>query len=149
MKKLIAWISPPVIIAFLWWYYWHQIEHWIAYATGSYNTNGTAHNYNYNSGFGSIIEPPMITLLGIGAMFWWHHQCGVRGCYWYAWRKTDAGDPACWRHHPHKGLTHADLLRRHREASSSAVRSPAGNDHPEGLVSHDTDVAASSPGGNR
>ena len=99
------------------WYAWHPVVHWIAYATGSYNTSASPHNYNYNSGFGSIIEPPLITLAGVVALFWWHHQCHVGGCFWYARRVTAAGDRACWKHHPENQLSASGMLRRHRVAA--------------------------------
>lgn len=95
------------------WFWWHPIEHWIAYATGSYNTPGTPHNYNFNSGFGSVILPPVITVAGAGVLMWWHHQCHVSGCWWYARRQTAAGDRACWRHNPGRRLTADELRRRH------------------------------------
>src|ERR1700735_1917318 len=39
------------VVAIVIW--WHPFEHWLAYATGSYNTPGVAHNYNFFSGSGS------------------------------------------------------------------------------------------------
>ena len=89
------------------------LQHWLAYNTGSENVPGVAHNYNFPSGIGSIIIPPVLNGLALLAVLWWHNQCHVDGCYWYARRKTAAGDLACWRHHPDRKLTVADIRQRH------------------------------------
>jgi hypothetical protein len=122
MKKL--WLLPAAIAGVLAWYYWHQYEHWLAFATGSYNVPGIAHNYNFNSGFGSIVLPPMITLTGIALGFWWHHQCHVAGCFWYARKVTAAGDRACWIHHPDRKLTAHHIHVRHHEALNGTTKGP-------------------------
>ena len=106
------------------WVWWHPIEHWFAHGTGSYNTPGSPHNYNFNSGAGSIWIPvfatPAITLTGLAAGFWWHHQCHVDGCLRYARRVTAAGDRACWVHHPDRvPLTERLLHARHHEVKKA------------------------------
>jgi hypothetical protein len=104
-------LGVPFLVA---WY--EQVRRWGAVHTGSLNSPGTPPNYDFFSGFGSIILPPLLNGLAVGAVFWWHHQCGVTGCYWYARRKTAAGEPACWRHHPEHRRTAADLHAAHHEA---------------------------------
>jgi hypothetical protein len=94
--------------------------HWLAVHTGTVNETGPF--YGFYSGFGSILLPPLITLAGIAAVFWWHHQCHARGCYWYARRTTAAGDPLCWRHHPHPQRTVEELHLAHREAAVTKER---------------------------
>jgi hypothetical protein len=115
MKRLAGWWIAAILLvaSAVWWY--HGWQHWISHGTGSYNTPGSPHNYNYNSGFGSIWEPSALTLGGVAFMFYWHHQCHVTGCLRYARRTTAAGERACWRHHPDRGkvITAAHLLERH------------------------------------
>lgn len=89
------------------------VRRWLAFETGSQNTTGAPHNYNFFSGFGSIILPPVLNGLALASVFWWHNQCHVAGCLFYARRKTAAGDRACWRHHPERRVTVAELRRRH------------------------------------
>jgi hypothetical protein len=116
MFKRIFWVLVALATgAFTYW--WPQIEHWFSYGTGSYNTPGSPHNYNFNSGWGSILEPFILQVLAAVALLWWHNQCHVDGCYWPSKRhKTAAGDSACWLHHPHKRLTREQLHLRHHEA---------------------------------
>ena len=52
----------------------------------------------------------------LGALIWWHHQCGVHRCYWYARRTTAAGERACWKHHPHPRRTVEDMRAAHHAA---------------------------------
>lgn len=95
---------------------WHLIQYWLSRQTGSLNTPGTPPNYNFFSGFGSIILPPLLNGLVLAAVFWWHNQCGVTGCYWYARRKTAAGERACFLHHPHKKRTVEEIHTAHHAA---------------------------------
>ncbi|MGH3300967.1 MAG: hypothetical protein ACRDOK_04615 [Streptosporangiaceae bacterium] len=116
-------------------FFWSAWERWEAHATGSYNCppggcpGGVARNYNFFSGWGSDFIPSIITVLGLAVGYWWHNQCHVSGCLWLSLpHTTDAGDKACWRHHPHKKLTHELLLRRHhiaRTATENAAASVA------------------------
>jgi len=67
-------------------------------------------------GAGSVLVPYVLSAATFGAIFWWHHQCAVQGCYWYARRTTAAGERACWRHHPHKKRTVKDIHDAHHAA---------------------------------
>jgi hypothetical protein len=96
------------------------VQHWLAVYTGSSNTPGTPPNYNFNSGFGSILIPLAVQLAVFGAAFWWHNQCHVDGCYWYARRKTAAAERACWKHHPHQRRTVEDIHAAHHAAKATA-----------------------------
>lgn len=117
-------VTGAIVFAAVWFY--HGWQHWLSHGTGSYNCpssgcpGGSPHNYNFNSGFGSILLPPVITLAGLGIGLWWKNQCGIKGCYWPARRTTDAGDRACWRHHPHPHLTVELLHRRHHAAKAES-----------------------------
>lgn len=77
--------------------------------------------YNEESGFLSIILPVFLQLLGITLLFWWHHQCGVSGCFWYARRTTAAGERACWKHHPHTKRTAGDVHEAHHRAVAAQL----------------------------
>ena len=91
---------------------------WLLFWTGGkWPTATPTVQYNEWSGFLSVFIPPLLQLLVIGAVFWWHHQCGVSGCYWYAPRTTAAGERACWKHHPHKRRTVADVHAAHHAAA--------------------------------
>jgi hypothetical protein len=118
MRKI--WILPfcaGLAVVVLFYPAW---QYWISHGTGSYNTPGTAHNYNFYSGFGSDIIPAFLTILGLGIGFWWHNQCHVGGCFWYARRTTAAGDRACFIHHPEGALTKVVLHARHHAARSDS-----------------------------
>lgn len=102
---------------------WHgQARRWSAVHTGSVNTPGTPPDYNFFSGFGSIILPPLLNGLAVAAVFWWHHQCHVSGCWWYARRTTAAGERACWKHHPRPRRTAADIRAAHHSAEENEAR---------------------------
>ena len=81
--------------------------------------SGNSPWYLFPSGWGSILIPPVLTGIIVLAGLWWHHQCHVGGCHWPARRKSAAGDPLCWRHMPHRELTHRELLARHHAALQS------------------------------
>lgn len=85
--------------------------HWLWFHLGLSSGNGAW--YLFPSGWGSIVLPPLLNGVVIAAVFWWHHQCHVTGCYWYARRTTAAGERACRRHHPDGKVTVADLRSRH------------------------------------
>ncbi|HEY2641673.1 MAG TPA: hypothetical protein VGI66_17525 [Streptosporangiaceae bacterium] len=121
-----------IVLVFCTVYFWTAWIRWEAYATGSYNCpksgcpGGVAHNYNFFSGWGSDFIPSIITVLGLAVGYWWHNQCHVSGCYWLSLpHTTAAGDKACWRHHPHKRMTHELLLHRHRTARAGAENAAA------------------------
>lgn len=80
--------------------YYTTWQHWLAYATGSYNTPGVAHNYNSFSG--SLSDVGEITLataaLGILYHILKRNNCHTHGC----WRigRLPVGDyRVCKRHH--------------------------------------------------
>ena len=89
--------------------------HWLVHVTGcDYGLPyGRFGFYNFWSGIaGSFLVGMGVWLGG----FWWHNQCGVHRCYWYARRTTAAGERACWRHHPHPRRTVEDLHAAHHAA---------------------------------
>jgi hypothetical protein len=91
---------------------WHFIVHILGVDYGlPYGHWGW---YNFHSGFAGSWEVGAV-VAGVG--LWWHHQCGVHGCYWYARRTTAAGERACWRHHPHKKRTAEEINAAHNAAS--------------------------------
>jgi len=114
-------MAPAVIavaaVALAWW--WHALQVWLAVHTGSLNSQGTPPNYNFYSGFGSIIMPPLLNGLVLALVFWWHHQCHVSGCLLYARRTTAAGERACWRHHPERKRTVRDIHAAHHAAKEA------------------------------
>ena len=89
------------------------LQRWLAYETGSRNSATPPPDYNFFSGVGSVILPPVLNGLALAVVFWWHHQCHVDGCFRYARRTTAAGDRACRRHHPDGKLTAAAVRTRH------------------------------------
>lgn len=102
--------------------FYHQWQHWLAYATGSYNVQGVAHNYNAFSG--SISDIGEITLvasvLASAALIWRTHTCHR---YWWCWRHPHYaldGTPykMCAKHHPDDVPTMADALAAHETADS-------------------------------
>lgn len=127
MRKYIWLLIPASILGAILWYIdvsWSRFM----YDTGGYNCtpktclNGAIHNYNFNSGVGSIYIPFMLQVLSAIVLLWWHQQCHVSGCYWPRLpHKTEAGDYACWRHHPESRLSVERLHIRHHAAK-------AGND---------------------
>ena len=84
---------------------------WLAHWLGLLNLSGPI--YGFWSGSGSVFLPPLITLAGVAALWAWHHQCQVTGCYWPARRLTAANERACWRHHPHPQRTADDIRAAH------------------------------------
>lgn len=110
-----AWLvlAGAIAAAAAWYDQWRR---WTAAHTGSINAPGTPPEYNFFSGFGSIILPPVLNGVAVGAVFWWHHQCGVHRCYWYARRVTAAGERACFLHHPDKRRTVRDVHDAHHRA---------------------------------
>lgn len=74
--------------------------------------------YAFWSGSGSVLLPWFLNGLTLAGLFWWHNQCHVHRCYWYARRKTAAGEPACWRHHPEPKRTVEDLHEAHHAAKN-------------------------------
>jgi hypothetical protein len=95
--------------------HWSQIRNEFFVLAGSRNEAGGW--YGFHSGFGgaAYIDLPIVL-----AAFWWHHQCGVHRCYWYARRTTAAGERACWKHHPHPKRTAEDVHTAHHAAMHRA-----------------------------
>jgi hypothetical protein len=71
--------------------------------------------YGWWSGQAGGLQP--LEWLALGVLIWWHHQCGVHRCYWYARRTTAAGERACWRHHPDPVRTARDVRAAHHAAA--------------------------------
>lgn len=97
---------------------------WLGHWLGLDNVAGQI--YAWWSGSGSVILPWILNSLTVAALFWWHHQCHVSGCWWYARRTTAAGERACWRHHPHPRRTAADLLTAHHAAIRAGTNTNGG-----------------------
>ena len=99
--------------------WWHAIQHWLAYTTGSLNTSGAPPNYNFFSGFGSDLGE--LTLIGGLLAVYKRHNCHVKRCPRIAKHKVD-GTPyvVCFRHSPHDVPTHADVLDAHHAARGGA-----------------------------
>lgn len=95
------------------WHWWPHVRNESFVLLGSRNEAGAW--YGFSSGSGSILLPWLMQALTIGLLFWWHHQCGVDGCYRYARRTTAAGERACWRHHPSPRRTVQDIHHAHRQ----------------------------------
>jgi hypothetical protein len=91
--------------------YWPHVRNEFFVLAGSRNETGGW--YGFHSGLGGATY---ITLPVVFTAFWWHHQCGVSGCFWYARRTTAAGERACFRHHPHKRRTVRDIREAHHQA---------------------------------
>ena len=107
LKQILLGVAVGLIIVVLIQFYpvW---QHWIAYETGSSNTQGTAHDYNYWSGFGSVFPWSMGTLGSLITLIWVHtkkanchtHKCLRIGSY-------PVGDyKVCKKHHLEVTGTH-------------------------------------------
>jgi hypothetical protein len=115
LKRAAKW-APVIALALLVVFWRYGVQRWLTVHTGSSNMPGTPPNYNFFSGSGSILLPWIGQGLIVGLLFWWHNQCGVHGCYWYAQRTTAAGDRACRRHHPNQRPTVEDIHAAHHAA---------------------------------
>ena len=112
MKRL--WWLPNVAALVLVIIFYHQWQHWLAYATGSYNTPGVAHNYNAFSGALSDLGEYSIAagFFSHTAMLWKAHTCHL---HWWCWRapKYQLGDTPhmlCHVHHPDEQQTAKEAL---------------------------------------
>ncbi len=92
--------------------WWPHVRNEFFVLAGSRDESGGW--YGFHSGFGgaAYIDLPVVL-----AAFWWHHQCGVHGCYWYARCTTAAGERACFRHHPSPRRTAGDVHDAHHAAT--------------------------------
>jgi hypothetical protein len=92
---------------------YHTWQHWLAYATGSFNVSGVAHNYNFFSGSGSdISELGIFSALAVILYHACRHgNCHMHGC----WRigGYPVGDfKVCRKHHAEStGVKHVDIER--------------------------------------
>jgi hypothetical protein len=101
--------------------YWPQLRNEIFVIIGSRNETGGW--YGLWSGFaGGVRVFEWFVILGL---IWWHHQCSVSRCYWYARRTTAAGERACWKHHPTPKRTVGEVHAAHH-----AARRKAGHGEP-------------------
>lgn len=95
--------------ALAWW--WPHVRNEFFVLSGARDEAGGW--YGFHSGLGGAAYVSVPVFLGA---FWWHHQCHVSGCFWYARRLTAAGERACWVHHPRKKRTAQDIHDAHHEA---------------------------------
>lgn len=105
---LIIPLGPAVYECVTW---WPKIRNEFFVLTGARNESGGWYGFHSGIGGAAYFGIPLFVV-----MFWWHHQCGVHGCYWYARRTTAAGERACWKHHPHKKRTVEELHEAHHAA---------------------------------
>lgn len=92
-----------------------ELWHWLVHAAGcdAGAPYGTFVPADFWAGIaGSFFIGLVVWVPG----FWWHNQCSVHGCYWYARRTTAAGERACWAHHPQPKRTVEDLHVAHHAA---------------------------------
>lgn len=104
-------VAVAVTLLATWWTF---LAGWAEHAFGFGRGDSNDPHYLFISGVGPVIIAPLFNLAGLAVLFWWHNQCSVHGCYWYARRRTDAGDRACWRHFPAERMTVRALQERHR-----------------------------------
>jgi hypothetical protein len=92
---------------------YHTWQHWLAFATGSFNVSGVAHNYNFFSGSGSdISELGIFSALAVIL----YHACRRGNCHMHGcWRigGYPVGDfKVCRKHHAEStGVKHVDIER--------------------------------------
>jgi hypothetical protein len=91
--------------------YWPQVRNEAFVLMG--NRNEAGGYYGFHSGIGGAYYVSVPVIL---AAFWWHHQCHVHRCFWYARRVTAAGERACWKHHPEPKRTVRDVHAAHHAA---------------------------------
>jgi hypothetical protein len=103
-------------------YYYETWQHWLAFATGSYNTQGAPHNYNAFSGsLSDVGEITIATSFAASTIILWRaHTCHR---YWWCWRHGHFnldGTPykLCSKHHPDDKPTLQDALDAHAEANN-------------------------------
>jgi hypothetical protein len=120
MKKI--WLLVVAVAIALTVYYYATWQHWLAYATGSYNTQGVAHNYNAFSG--SLSDVGQLTLVASlvasTILLWRVHTCHG---YWWCWRHGHynlEGTPykVCAKHHPDDVPTAKEAMSAAKAASN-------------------------------
>lgn len=100
--------------------WWHALQHWLAYHTGSLNEPGAAPGSAFCGGIAS--DAGEVSLLGGLLAIYRKHQCATRWCFRFG--HHDFADPAtrlvhrlCRAHHPmHPGrpLTRAHITLIHK-----------------------------------
>lgn len=93
-------ISSIILLGGLVWtgvafYRWWEVH------TGTVNEPGPY--YGFWSGYGSVVIPPILNIVGIGGLWWWHHSCHEIGCLRHARYPVTLGVTTylvCHRHHP-------------------------------------------------
>lgn len=102
MKRKLLTIAVIVIAAVtsLTVFYYPQWQHWISYATGSYNVPGLAHNYNAFSGsLGDVSELGIfIALSTIGYHAYKRNNCHEQHC-WRIGSLPVSNYRVCKKHH--------------------------------------------------
>ena len=115
----VKWPWPSIVAIFavtgsvaagVWYGSW---QHWLAHQTGSINTPGTAPNYNYWSGFGSVFPWSMgiLAAITLGVYHGWRHKnCHTHKCWRIGSYPVAGGDYKVCRK-CHKDITgHTDHL---------------------------------------
>lgn len=117
MKRLV--VFTIALITALTVYYYETWQHWLAFATGSYNTPGVAHNYNAFSGsLSDVGEITLATSLAASAIILWRaHTCHR---YWWCWRHghynlDDTPYKLCAKHHPDDVPTVSEAVAAYKE----------------------------------
>lgn len=106
MWKTIGFVALTVLVAAIVVsiQFYHPLQHWGAYQTGSLNTPGTPPNYNYWSGFGSVFPWELGLFVSVGAYIATHYRlnnCHVDKCPRLARYPVAAGHfKVCRKHHP-------------------------------------------------
>lgn len=84
-------------------HWYHVMQHWLAYMTGSENTAGAPPNYNFWSGFGSDLGEATLVAALLGVFK--KHNCHTRWCLRFG--RHEFYDPKsgiaynlCRKHHP-------------------------------------------------
>jgi hypothetical protein len=115
VKRL--WVLPPLAIVALAVLWYRQWQHWLSYATGSYNVQGVAHNYNAFSGsLSDVGELTIVTsVLASSVILWRAHTCHR---YWWCWRHghfplDGTTYKLCSHHHPDDVPTLSEALADH------------------------------------
>ena len=122
MRKL--WWLPSFLLIVAVVVFWHPVEYWIAHETGSYDTPGTAHDYNFFSGFGSDLGEYVIidSIFSHTAMLWKMHTCHL---HWWCWRSGSfqlGSTPykLCHHHHPDDHPTVQEAVAAYTQVKEAA-----------------------------
>lgn len=65
-------------------------------------TDPTTKHYGFWSGFGSVVVPPLLNLLWILPLYFWHHNCHQKGCLRIG-KHPHKHLKFCKHHHPAMG----------------------------------------------